>query len=92
MHFAQIWLDLLHISSNREVQKMRENPLSKRRVLRTHLCSCEPEACTQCYKWCEALSAHGPKGKSSGWPDAGGKKCLFYWCEGVEVKDTELGF
>ena len=43
-------------------------------------------------QWCEALSAHGPKRKSSGWPDAGNKKCLFYWAEGVELKDTELSF
>ena len=45
-------LDLSHGSLERDFQKMRENRLSERRVLRTHLCPCEPEACAQCHK-CE---------------------------------------
>ena len=36
-----------------------------RRVLRTHLCLCEPQAYAQRLKWCEAFSAVGPKCKKS---------------------------
>ena len=43
-------LNLSHGCRDRDFQKMRENSLSERRVLRTHLCSCEPEACAQCHK------------------------------------------